>query len=247
MTGSIAADTDRFPHDVHTGDNERIRSYKNRGLVCTDCHPQEAVLKGDYSRPGSAEHSPCDECHKDEFYKPPGTFCKNCHIKVDVKRKGGTQMQPYPERGFSRVLAAKFSHRLHLDQGGMEGTVGFNVGCADCHTRDPESKDPRLPGHKECARCHAEKDSARNAANMGDCGNCHPARDVELKRGRLFIKGDLIFAHSDHVSDAGGKQISCALCHSDIPASRSAKDVSVPEMQRCAICHEDSKIGRAHV
>ncbi len=240
LAGSIAADSDRFPHDLHTGDNATIRAYKNRGLVCTDCHPQEAVIRGDYSRPGSNQHSPCDECHKEEFYKPPGVFCRNCHTEVDPRRKGATRMQPYPERGFSRVLASEFSHRTHLDQGAMESAVGFHVACDGCHERDPESKDPRVPGHKQCARCHSESAKARAKLNMGQCDSCHPKRDVELRRGRRLIKGDLIFAHSDHVKDQAGAAIACQQCHADIPGSRSSSDVSVPEMQKCAVCHEDS-------
>jgi hypothetical protein len=243
LAEGVPADSDRFPHDLHTGDHERIRGFKNRGLQCTDCHPAEAVLKGDYARPGLNEHSPCDEgqCHADEFYKPPGAFCQNCHTEVNPRQKGATKMQPYPERGFRRVLASEFSHRTHLDNAKMDSAVGFHVDCADCHGRDKTSKDPVLPGHAECARCHAEKDSARKAANMGDCANCHPKRDIDLVRGRLFIKQDLIFAHSDHVTDQGGSPIRCDTCHSDIPASRSAADVSVPAMQRCATCHEDSQ------
>lgn len=238
--GAVPADSDRFPHSLHTGDNERIRSYKGRGLMCTDCHPAEAVVKGEYARPGLNQHSPCDDCHADEFFKPPGKFCKNCHTDINPLVKGATKMQPYPERGFRRVLASKFSHRMHLDTGDMDSEVGFHVSCNDCHLRDPKSKDPRLPGHKQCARCHAKKKKAREAVNMSDCKACHPQRDVELVRGRIFIKRDLIFAHSDHVKDRAGAAINCDTCHSDVRRSRSAEDVSVPRMQRCATCHEDS-------
>lgn len=239
--GAVDADSSRFPHDVHTGNNERIRTYKNRGLLCTDCHPQEAVVKGDYARPGLNDHSPCDECHADEFYKPPGEFCKNCHTEIDPKIKGATKMQPYPERGFVRVLASEFSHRQHLDVAKMDEAVGFHVSCNDCHLRDEKTKDPLLPTHKECARCHASKDVARQALNMGECKNCHPQRNIDLVRGRIFIKQDLIFAHGDHVEDRGGAPIACDTCHADIPRSRSVSDVSVPKMQRCATCHQDSQ------
>ncbi|MCG8416912.1 MAG: hypothetical protein MJE77_03075 [Proteobacteria bacterium] len=252
--GAVPADSDRFPHDLHTGDDERIRGYKARGLACTDCHPREAVLKGQYARPGLNQHAPCDDCHKNEFYKPPGKFCRNCHTVVDAKNQGNTDLQRYPERGFRRVLAARFSHRLHLDESRMESEVGFHVDCADCHNRDGKSRDPRLPGHKQCARCHAEKSAARDKLDMGDCQSCHPRRDIDLVRGRIFITGDLIFTHASHEADAEGKQISCEVCHSDIPASRSAADASVPAMQRCAVCHEDAakspdrvRIGRCEV
>ncbi len=202
--GAVPADSDRFPHDLHTGNNERIRSYKERGLECTDCHPREAVIQGQYARPGLNQHSPCDDCHKEEFYKPPGKFCRNCHTVVDPMNEGKTDMQKYPERGFRKVLASEFSHRTHLDKAAMDDAVGFHVDCKDCHDRDEKSRDPILPGHKQCARCHKDKEQARDAAAMGDCQNCHPKRDIELVRGRIFITGDLIFSHADHEADAEG-------------------------------------------
>jgi hypothetical protein len=238
--GGIAADSDRFPHGLHTGDDPRIRGYRDRGLACTDCHPAEAVAAGKHARPGGNQHAPCDECHKREFYRPPGKFCRNCHTDVDPRRQGATRMQPYPERGFSRVLASRFNHRLHLDAGAMDAAVGFHVSCGDCHRRDARSRDPQLPGHAECARCHAERPRARDRQQMTACAGCHPERDVELARGRQLITGDLIFAHATHETDAAGQRIACAVCHDDVVRSRSAEDVSVPAMQRCAICHEDT-------
>jgi hypothetical protein len=236
----VAADSDRFPHGLHTGDDARIRGYQGRGLACTDCHPQQAVLAGEHARPGKNDHAPCDECHKEEFYKPPGKFCLNCHTEINAKVKGATKLQPYPERGFQRVLASKFSHRLHLDSVAMDGAVGFHVSCTDCHTRDADSRDPELPGHEQCARCHVEEKAANQKVGMDQCASCHPQRDVGLARGRIFIKGDLIFEHATHENDKNGAPIRCDTCHEDIPRSRSVDDASVPAMQRCAICHEDS-------
>jgi hypothetical protein len=237
---AIAADADRFSHALHTGADPRIRGYKGRGLMCTDCHPGEAVLAGQTSRPGRNDHAPCDECHRAEFYKPPGAFCRNCHDTVDPRVKGATKLQPYPERGFQRVLAAKFSHRLHLDSEAMDAAVGFHVSCTDCHARNQDSREPVLPGHAQCSRCHVEQPRARQAAPMDNCTNCHPSRNVALARGRLFITGDLKFAHSGHENDKNGNPIACDTCHDDVASSRSADDVSVPAMQRCATCHEDA-------
>jgi hypothetical protein len=237
---AVAVASDRFPHALHTGNDPRIRGYKGRGLACTDCHPRDAVLAGERARPGRADHAPCDECHKSEFYQPPGIFCKNCHTEVVPTLRGATKLQPYPERGYQHALASDFSHRVHLDRPAMERAVGFHVGCADCHARDRDSLDPSLPGHAECARCHAQNAAAKKVAAMDNCASCHPARDVGLKRGRLFIVGDLIFSHAAHVADTSGAAIACELCHDDIERSRSVTDASVPPMQRCAECHEDA-------
>ena len=83
-----AADSDRFPHDLHTSDDPTIRGFQGRGLACADCHPAEAVAQGKIARPGANQHFPCDVCHKDEFYKAPGAFCRNCHASVDPTKKG---------------------------------------------------------------------------------------------------------------------------------------------------------------
>jgi len=237
---SIAADNDRFPHGLHTGDDPRISGYKGRGLGCGDCHPAEAVIAGESPRPGANGHSPCDDCHRDEFYKPPGKFCRNCHTDIDPKVQGATKMQPYPERGFVQVLAPAFSHRQHLDKAGLDQQLGFHVGCADCHARDDKSRDPMQPGHAECARCHEKEASVKKALPMQNCRGCHPKRDVELVRGRRFITGDLVFAHSTHEKNADGSAIGCDSCHAEVRDSTSSDQVVVPAMVACAECHEDA-------
>jgi hypothetical protein len=239
-SGPIAADSDRFPHQLHTGNDPTIRAFEGRGLACADCHPAEAVRQGKVARPGSNNHFPCDVCHKDEFYKPPGAFCRNCHESVDPTTRGAVVMQPYPERGLKRVLAAAFSHKLHLDKDGMEAKVGHHLDCGDCHKRDPQSRDPVLPQHAQCAPCHSAEKAAQAKLDMVNCEGCHPTRNVPLDRGRVLYTDDLIFAHADHEVDNSGEEIGCRTCHDQIPNSLSAEDVSVPAMQRCAICHEDT-------
>ena len=238
--GPIAADSDRFPHDLHTSNDPTIRGFLGRGLQCADCHPAEAVRAGKVARPGSNQHFPCDVCHKDEFYKPPGAFCRNCHASIDPTKKGANELQPYPERGLKKVLAAVFSHKQHLDRAGMDAKVGFHVECSDCHKREASSRDPQLPTHAACARCHSQKLAAQSKLTMDSCSTCHLQRNLDLARGRVLITDDLIFAHATHEVDAAGEPIPCQTCHDQIPNSRSAEDVSVPAMQRCATCHEDA-------
>lgn len=241
VSPSVPVDTDRFPHALHSGDDDpRIAGYnQGKGLVCIDCHPQDAVMRGESARPGQRHHAPCDECHEDEFYKPPGRFCAVCHDSVDLLGAKRVTMQPYPERGFRRVLASRFSHRAHLDAEGMESAMGFHLSCSDCHQRDASSRDPMLPGHAQCARCHSKEGRAHRALSMGSCAGCHETRKVDLTRGRIFITGDLTFAHASHERDASGAGIGCEQCHDDVRSSRSVADTSVPRMMRCAVCHED--------
>ena len=240
-TGSIAVDTDRFPHGVHTGDKPEIRNWQGRGLGCADCHDAASVREGKVAQPGKNQHAPCDDCHRAEFSKPPGALCKVCHASVDPFKKGSSPLQPYPERGNTQTLASNFSHQLHLDKDKMEGASGAHVACVDCHERNQESRDPQVPGHKACARCHEAAPKVKSKLPMEKCAGCHPSRGVELHRGRLFIIGDLRFAHSTHEKDKAGAAVACTTCHAGVEDSSSRDQMSVPAMERCAQCHEDSQ------
>jgi len=235
----IAVDTDRFPHGVHTGERPEIRGWKGRGLGCVDCHDGAAVKEGRVARPGTNQHAPCDDCHKAEFGKPPGKLCKVCHESVDPFVKGSSPLQAYPERGATQALAASFSHRLHLDKDKMEAATGAHVSCSDCHVRDAQSRDPMVPGHQQCARCHEATPKVKAELAMETCAGCHPQRGVELARGRRFITGDLKFAHATHEVDQNGAAVPCKTCHANAEDAGSREDMSAPPMVRCAQCHED--------
>jgi hypothetical protein len=237
---SIAVDTDRFPHGVHTGDKPEIRNFQGRGLGCVDCHDAASVKTGRVARPGQNQHAPCDDCHKGEFAKPPGKLCKVCHEKVDPFVKGSSPLQLYPERGTTRALASSFSHQLHLDKGKMEDATGAHVACSDCHVRDAKSRDPHIPGHAQCARCHEQQGTVKKKLAMDTCSGCHPQRGVELTRGRRFITGDLKFAHATHEVDKNGAAVPCTTCHVSVEDSAERGEMEVPPMVRCAQCHEDA-------
>jgi hypothetical protein len=238
--GSIAVDTDRFPHGVHTGDKPEIRNWQGRGLACADCHDPKAVVEGKVSRPGTQQHSPCDDCHKAEFGKPPGKLCKVCHQEVNPFEKGKSPLQSYPERGTSQTLASTFSHKLHLDADKMDSAAGSHVACGDCHIRNDQTRDPELPGHAQCARCHEQVENVKNTLPMEKCDGCHPKTDVALTRGRQWIVGDLQFHHATHEKDLAGNSVKCETCHTTVKDSKNRKQMSIPAMERCAQCHEDS-------
>jgi len=239
--GGIAVSTDRFPHGLHTSDKPEIRTWRGRGLGCADCHDARAVREGRVARPGLDQHAPCDDCHSAEFAKRPGLLCKVCHISVEPRATGASPLQPYPERGAVQTLASTFSHRSHLDAGKMEAAAGAHVACSDCHARDPDSRDPTLPGHQVCARCHEQNANIKAQLAMERCAGCHPDRGVELQRGRIFITGDLRFRHSTHEVDSTGEAVPCATCHASVEQASSREAMSVPAMERCAACHEDAR------
>jgi hypothetical protein len=241
QTGSIPVAADRFPHGLHTGDKPEIRRWQGRGLACSDCHEARAVREGRVARPGTDQHAPCDDCHRAEFARPPGPLCRNCHVSVDPRAQGASPLQPYPERGAMQTLAATFSHRQHLDASQIEAATGAHLGCADCHERNTETRDPMLPGHKACARCHQQNAATKAKLAMEQCAGCHPQRSVDLKRGRIFIIGDLRFHHASHETDRAGAALPCATCHATVEQASSREQMSVPAMERCATCHEDAR------
>ena len=234
-------ETDRFPHAAHTGDAPAIRNWQGHGLRCEDCHDAANVIAGKLARPGLAEHAPCDDCHKAEFEKPPGPLCRVCHTSVDPTTKDASPLKAYPDTGIVQALAATFSHRVHLDRGRMEDATGHHVGCTDCHARDAQSRDPMLPGHAACVSCHEGNAKVKAALPMTRCAACHPQRAVEIKRGRIFITGDLTFAHATHEVDRTGAPVPCSTCHDKVDQSASREDMAVPAMERCAQCHEDAR------
>lgn len=239
--GSIKVETDRFPHALHTSEAPEIRTWQGRGLLCTDCHDARDVREGRVARPGQNQHAPCDDCHKAEFAKPPGPLCRVCHTTVDPRQAGASPLQPYPERGAVQTLTSTFSHRLHLDAGTMEAATGAHITCTDCHERNAETRDPMVPGHKACVRCHDQTAGVKAKLAMERCAGCHPDRGVDLKRGRIFITGDLKFHHATHEVDRAGAAVPCATCHDTVEQSASRTQMSVPAMERCATCHEDTR------
>ncbi len=236
-TENVAGDQNRFPHVLHTSDDPQMLAYQGRGLVCNDCHPQEEVEAGRAPRPGGNDHSPCDECHKEEFYKEPGSFCLICHESVDLTGVGATKMQPFPGRGFLRILASNFSHQIHSDSERMETEVGFHVSCNDCHKRDADTGEPMLPGHETCVRCHTGQ--SKSSVRMSQCADCHVDTNLDISRSRILITPGLTFEHGAHVKDRQGAVIGCQSCHASITSSQTVNDVSIPPMQECAKCHQD--------
>jgi len=240
QSGSIPVESDRFPHAVHTGDKPEIRNWQGRGLGCKDCHDAGAVVEGRVARPGTNQHAPCDDCHKAEFAKPPGPLCRVCHQSVDPTHRGASPLQNYPERGVTQTLKSSFSHRTHLNAGKMEAATGAHIACGDCHERNETTRDPQVPGHKACARCHEQNPGVKAKLGMANCAGCHPEKDVPLKRGRIFITGDLQFHHASHEKDHSGNAIACTTCHTNVDEAASRDEMAVPNMERCAQCHEDS-------
>jgi hypothetical protein len=231
-----------FDHSLHSGAKpDRRAELERKGGVpaCGDCHVVKDASNGVLSRPGSNEHAPCDRCHKDKFFQPPGAFCKMCHSTVDPRAAGGAraEMHEWPPRAAARRYAAVFSHRLHLDHEKMEKQVGFHTGCRECHVRKLGTEKAEVAGHSGCAPCHGK---GKLKITMQDCRSCHVDEGYVVPQGRRFITGDLKFSHARHEIDLAGKPISCTSCHTAVADAPDVEHINLPAMIDCARCHEDS-------
>jgi len=223
----VETEKGRFPHAKHTT------------TTCITCHSVSAVLSGKPARPGANDHAPCDrnQCHKAEFLKPPGDFCKMCHSAVGVALGGVTSPAPYPPIKGPRAMASNFSHAKHLDYALMEKRVGFHVSCTDCHKLGDRGL--TRPGHKVCARCHAREAAPTRAPSLRDCAACHSPKTKKPTRLRTLIRGDLRFAHKRHRTDRRGKIVLCTTCHKNTKRVRQTAKHSAPATATCVGCHDD--------
>lgn len=218
----------RFPHPLHAE------------IACTTCHDPGAVAAGRPAVPGADDHAPCDrdQCHRAEFLAPPGPLCQVCHSAVDPTVPDGSPLAAYPPEDGLRVLAARFSHALHLDFDTMEDAVGFHVSCSDCH---PQRDDGTLgaPAHPACARCHAPEAAPPGTPAMTECERCHAPRPRWPDRARDLITGDLRFRHAEHRTDRRGDRISCTECHTETTAAEIDDRHPDPPTSACVACHDD--------
>jgi len=185
--------------------------------------------------PGTDNHEPCVQCHKEAFLGPPSALCMTCHKSV-TSVPLEAPLRPFPMDDIWQAEPSRFSHELHMNFGRMERNVGFHVVCADCHVRDGTLVPP---DHSACARCHAKEARAGNAPPMDNCAGCHKKGVQQRVRARL-IRGDLRFEHPRHASDRRGKAIKCEECHKQSAASTSFSEHAPPSVQACVGCHDDS-------
>lgn len=232
-------DTGPFSHEVHLAvGGEVSAANKGAALECKSCHligERFAVL-----RPGTDQHAPCDSCHADAFYAPPGVLCATCHIQVNPLVEGKSPVQSYPRRERVAQLLSRFDHALHLDAGKVKGKDGA-LACKSCHkVEGGEDAYATFPTHEDCADCHAPTDQGGQgvAPVLTQCAGCHAQNGPG--KARRFIQNDIRFTHGKHTTDANGKAIACETCHYEVKKSTSSYDTVLPLMADCARCHEDS-------
>ena len=69
-------------------DKTRLSHSQHAQVKCILCHRGE-------ERPGTQDHAPCDDCHKQAFLTKPGELCKTCHTQVSDSPVAAP-LRPYP-------------------------------------------------------------------------------------------------------------------------------------------------------
>lgn len=227
-----------FSHAAHLADTPALREGNGgKALTCGDCHATLPEQGFQVQRPGTAAHAPCDTCHEQAFYEPPGALCTVCHTQVDPFRPDASPLGEYPRRARNAELVGAFNHALHLDGAKVQPEGGGQLKCTSCHGVKPDDAYAAFPTHANCAPCHAPP-AAKAKPALDDCAGCHEQDGPG--RARTFAKNDIRFTHGKHLFDARNEEIRCLTCHEGITTSTSSADRSLPGMATCAQCHEDS-------
>ncbi len=224
-------DTGAFHHDTHLNLSEAK-------LECKSCHAFDAKNGFLTKRPGSSQHAPCDDCHREAFFEAPGKICGVCHARIEVANGGASPLLPYPGRHEVAELISEFSHRLHLDPSRVK--LPGNARCNACHRVESEREAyASFATHADCARCHSAPGNSGSIArpHMDDCARCHARTGPGL--ARHFLKNDVRFTHGKHQKDRDGRAVACERCHHAVPRSTGAEDLALPQMSDCTTCHED--------
>ena len=227
-----------FSHDIHLGKDmskskDNLAAYKD-GLQCRNCH--EVDLQAGYRpiRPGTQEHSPCNDCHATEYDKPPGEFCKTCHESINPFEKGKSPLHQYPSKYKKVALVSRFNHAQHVAAATRQES-GAGLVCRDCHQIKENSAFVGFPVHGNCFSCH----ETAVAPRMNDCEGCHEKDG--FGRNRKFLCNDIRFTHAKHQMTADGEKIECDFCHVGIDESTDSEDLNLPQMYDCASCHDRSE------
>ena len=166
--------------DCHTAHN--VRNHKdpqssihrdNIAGMCQNCHGMiekvhAKVIEGRLWESEPAKVPACIECHEPHkirrvFYNEgmADTECLKCHGRSDLV---GT-------------TPANSGKSMYVDHAGLAGSVHAKKACIQCHTgATPSHARPcdTVPGHVDCAICHAEVVETYKAQHPREAG--HPGR-----------------------------------------------------------------------
>lgn len=127
--------------------------------------------------------------------------------------------------GYSPKQPIPYSHKLHVDELGMD--------CRYCHTGVEKTKQALIPPSQTCMNCHSsiKSDSPKLEALRTSIKNNQPIPWIRVHQ----LPGHAHFPHMRHIQ----KGVGCVSCHGRVDQMEQVKQVSPLSMSWCLDCHQN--------
>nr|WP_240893748.1 cytochrome c3 family protein [Limisphaera ngatamarikiensis] len=131
----------------------------------------------------------------------------------------------YTRVGYQPIQPVAFSHKVHVDQLGMD--------CRYCHHDVERSWFSNIPSASTCMSCHNQvlKDDPRLALVRESVATGRPIAWVQVHKVPDYV----YFNHAVHVN----RGISCVECHGRIDQMEEVYHAKPLSMSFCLDCHRD--------
>lgn len=221
---------------------------KHVQVACEGCHKQLHPGRGQSTLPVRPEKfSRCIDCHADPHNggfarSPDGGRCESCHNETGWK---SGPMRTFDHTGTRFPLRGKHADlscaRCHIwSKSAAPGSPtpidpSRFEHCTDCHADSHGGQFASRSDCGACESCHTVNEFSPSTLSVPDhattrfplrdshaavpCQNCHPVRDGEKTRQRIFRRND---------------QQSCTGCHADV--HRGA--FTINSSTSCNDCHD---------
>jgi predicted CXXCH cytochrome family protein len=135
--------------------------------------------------------------------------------------------------GGAAIVAAPFSHKLHLQQG---------LACVDCHTAaatSTKAEDNLLPAKRVCLGCH--EDAQIPAPPTTGVSKFNHA--LHLKMGNAAVYMASAIDHQNYLQPPNDirRHLNgtnpCQACHRGLEESDQVTHAALPQMADCLVCH----------
>lgn len=143
--------------------------------------------------------------------------------------------------GGAALMAAPFSHRIHLATG---------MACLDCHAsaaRSNQVQDNLLPAKTVCLDCHAEADLPSPYPTPPATNLTRFSHALHLKMGDVAPFLAQAIDHKSYIRSPGdrtdwirprlGTKNPCEACHRGLEQSDQVTPTALPQMADCLVCH----------
>jgi len=129
----------------------------------------------------------------------------------------------YGRVGYSPVQPVPFSHKVHVDQLGMD--------CRYCHSNVERSQHSTVPTTQTCMNCHGQiqKDNPKLAPVHESWESGKPIEWIKVHKLSDFA----YFDHSAHVN----RGVSCVSCHGQVNQMDRVTAQKPLSMSWCLECH----------